>query len=1260
MKVFKDNNLSLILKPWGYGEKIYLHCGVIAGFHLVDDGRLFSEQEIWQQIPPLLGDTPLDVGMPKIRGEVIVTGSAYAPHGEPVAAMEAGFVVGGLQKKILVFGDRYFIKKTGGGHEISRPKPFLKMPIDYSRAFGGPDYPLNPEGKGKQPEEQFDGTSMLPLPNLEYENHLVTRPSDTPPPASLSPVPLTCPQRYKKTGTYDDRWKRERWPYFPEDMDYSFFNVTPEDQQIKDFFQGTENYLLYGLHPEFPQIQGRLPGIRPKLFVYKQKKLGKDFSETNLEFREVKLKPDTIWFFPDLLLGIVIYHGSVRILDDEYADLHRVYLTYHSNDEPDLTLEEYFEQMKKWGPLGVEIDMAPFQEAAANGEKMLIEYKRVGKKIDDIKNSIMGKSPAMVYTPEQTGRKLQKVIDNSKKLLNDLEKQAREMHLQYGHLVEIDFSIFDHWRKTIPQMEKNLKEMLQKADDLKKQARDRLKQAREKAAQNLSRASARAQQNFDEKLAELDKLEELDFDSYSWLEGDEWQKQGMKFVSRARFYLEDNDFLDLKDLGFSEDTIARAWLGVNAQSSVMQMAEWGLEEDEEQEVIVPAGLVLPLFDEATLTRIKIITERKEKKFFLVPGSKDRPVLMLPCDEENYPVVWIEDELEGLYLEQETGDFAAILCNCTLEEMDNETKEVLKNTFQILLLVPESKASDELLVSWQKEFENVRLLSLPDAGDIFEYREKGGNIRAYILSHLPEEFARKHDVSIAIPEPDGSAFDLKINFPAIDLKQKIDDALKECFDFFEKKKQELLKQAGQRLQDARGVFEKKMQGKYDVKWPEIDLNKPGPARAKMPTPMEVAQQAIENLEKQKMVQGSNAQAVQKIDEAIARIREKSADMQKEYDKLMHLKASLYSQFGLKEGEPIKADISNLPPEALKEFEKFGMDVTKMRPITREEVIELYQKGESLNFYDLSELDLSGLDLSGADFTMARCEKTNFSGAVLRNVKFYKNTSLQEADFSDADLTEAQFEFLVLQKAKFAGSILKQCRFKQTVCQECDFTSADLGMASMELSVMQNCVLDKADYKQCKMNLSVIQKSVLQEADFTLAHLEKSVLQECRLDKTVFAEARLEGVNFIQCQGRDVVFHNAELLKTGFNTRNEFEQTGFDRARLTYVYAKESNFACSCFQGAKIKQSTFQECDLRQSNLEGVFAPGTAFLRCDLESALMKRIHLLSGSLKKSRLVEADLRGANLYGVDFYKAVLGKTKMQGANLGLTVFEFENLDS
>ncbi len=1262
MKTYKDNNLSLILKPWGYGKKTYLHCGVIAGFHLLNNEKLFSEQEIWQQIPPLLGDTPLDTGMPKIRGEVIVTGSAYGPQGKPVSATEVGFVVGDLKKKILVFGDRYFIKKVHGGYEISKPKPFLKMPLDYSRAFGGEDYPLNPMGKGKETKDKI---SPIALPNLEYEDHLITSPSDSPPPASFSPIPLTFPQRLKSTGTYDDRWMRERWPYFPEDMDYTFFNLTPEDQQIKDFFKGTENYLLYGLHPEFRRIQGHLPGIRPKLFVYKQKKLNKDFSETNLEFQEVKLKLDTIWFLPDLLMGILIYHGSVTILDDEYADLHRVYLTYHTADEPDLALKDYFEQMKKWGPLGMEIDMTPFEEAAAKGEKMLIEYKRVGKKIEEIKNSIIGKSPTMVYTPEQTGQKLKKVIENSKTLLNDLEKQAKNMHMQFGHIVEIDFSIFDHWRNTLPEMENKLNEVLQQAEKIKQHAKKNFEQAQKRcleltknAKQKLSSLPSGKEKNkiLEEKLDQLESLD-LEFEPYSWLE-DEWQKQGMRFISKARFALEEDGAEALKELGFSEDTISRAWLGINEKPFTMYLREWGIKKEKEKEIILPPGLVLPLFDEATLTRIKIIPEKEPEKVFFVPGSEDSPKLMLPSDEENYPIIWTQDELEGCYLEQETGDFAAILCNCTLEDLDDNTKNILKNSMHILLVIGEPQASEKLLASWQKEFENVILLPVPKARNVFEYRKMGGNIRAYVLSHLPQKFVQKHDVSIAIPKPDGSPFDLKINFPEIDLKEKIDNAIKECFAFFEKKKQEILTQADKRLKHSLNVLEKK--GLNRAKLPEIDLNKPATPSAKMPTPLELAQRAIEALEKQKKIMASNGPAVHKINEAIARIKEKTPMMQQEYDKLMHLKASLYAQFGLKEGDPIKVDITSMPPEFAKEFEKVGMDIKKMRPISREEVIELHKKGESLNFYDLSGLDLSGLDLSGADFTMAKCVNTNFSKSILKNTKFYKNTSLEGADFSNADLTKALFDFLILQKAKFNDALLTHCKFKQLMCQQCDFTSTNLEKANIELSIIQNCILDKSIWKETKIKLSVMQKVMLQETDFTESHLDACVFQECNLKKTIFTEAKLFRVNFIQCKGKHIMFKRAELLKAGFNTDNQFEETIFKDARLTYVFAKGSNFGHSTFQGTRIKQSTFQECDLRETNLEGIFAPGTSFLRCDLEGANMKRINLLSGSLKKSRLLNTDLRDANLYGVDFYKAVIGETRMDGANLGLTIFKRKPLDS
>lgn len=68
-------------------------------------------------------------------------------------------------------------------------------------------------------------------------------------------------------------------------------------------------------------------------------------------------------------MGVLIYHGSSKILDDEYADLHRVYLTYHEPNEDDLTLEEYFKKMENFVSDIVDIDETPFKEAAETGEK---------------------------------------------------------------------------------------------------------------------------------------------------------------------------------------------------------------------------------------------------------------------------------------------------------------------------------------------------------------------------------------------------------------------------------------------------------------------------------------------------------------------------------------------------------------------------------------------------------------------------------------------------------------------------------------------------------------------------------------------------------------------------------------------------------------------------------------------------------------------------------------------------------------------------
>ncbi len=100
---------------------------------------------------------------------------------------------------------------------------------------------MNPLGKGYIEHNTDQSGKVLPLPNIEYANRLVSSPSDCPEPAGLGPLDLMWPQRSSKAGTYDSKWLKTRFPGHAEDLDWAFYNAAPHDQQFQDFFQGDES-----------------------------------------------------------------------------------------------------------------------------------------------------------------------------------------------------------------------------------------------------------------------------------------------------------------------------------------------------------------------------------------------------------------------------------------------------------------------------------------------------------------------------------------------------------------------------------------------------------------------------------------------------------------------------------------------------------------------------------------------------------------------------------------------------------------------------------------------------------------------------------------------------------------------------------------------------------------------------------------------------------------------------------------------------------
>jgi hypothetical protein len=269
-----------------------------------------------------------DFAILKPRGEVLLRGTCHAPRKQPSTAVLVAFRAGAIRKELAVLGDRHWKKGLLGG--VTDPLPFVSMPLGWSRSFGGMGHDDNPIGRGLAPDPR-DPDGRIALPNIESPSSLLRSPGVRPPPAGASPLPKTHRSRLAHAGRYDVRWRTTRYPWFPADFSYAYFNAAPRDQQIVGYWRGDEPIELTNLHPEHAHVRSALPGLRPRAFVARTR---------GGPLAEVPLVLDTIAIDSDSLRVACLWRGSREVagLDETtFADL---YASTEKVDGP-RTLEDY-------------------------------------------------------------------------------------------------------------------------------------------------------------------------------------------------------------------------------------------------------------------------------------------------------------------------------------------------------------------------------------------------------------------------------------------------------------------------------------------------------------------------------------------------------------------------------------------------------------------------------------------------------------------------------------------------------------------------------------------------------------------------------------------------------------------------------------------------------------------------------------------------------------------------------------------------------
>jgi hypothetical protein len=209
--------------------------------------------------------------VPEKRGtDVVLVGSAHAPHGETVSLMVT-LEAGPLRLQVAVIGDRWWQRSGSRGVHITKAAPFSSMPLVYERAFGGEDRsdpqprrwalePRNPIGRGIVASASRPDLAEVALPNIEDPADLIDDPLQRPRPMGLGFIAPSWKPRVDFAGTHDESWQRDRFPLPPTDFDARFYNGAHPNLISPRFFVGGEPVRLTNASQR-GTLQFRIPDV---------------------------------------------------------------------------------------------------------------------------------------------------------------------------------------------------------------------------------------------------------------------------------------------------------------------------------------------------------------------------------------------------------------------------------------------------------------------------------------------------------------------------------------------------------------------------------------------------------------------------------------------------------------------------------------------------------------------------------------------------------------------------------------------------------------------------------------------------------------------------------------------------------------------------------------------------------------------------------------------------------------------------------------
>lgn len=227
----------------------------------------------------------------------------------------------------------------------------------------------------------------------------------------------------------------------------------------------------------------------------------------------------------------------------------------------------------------------------------------------------------------------------------------------------------------------------------------------------------------------------------------EWQERARSFLDGAVSCLWSERGAGMRawlhaEKGISDATMKAAGLGFNPADIYEPRGTWGLEpslkdDGSERRQWSPAGLVIPHIVNGAVCRLRIRRDDPGDgaRYVIVSGSSSAP---MAWGRDKAAAVIVESELDGLLLNQETGDLAGVVAMGSAQaKPDRITHEALTRAAVILVSLDTDDAGARAAWAFWPERYGGKAKRWPSikGKDASDARLNGLDLRAWIIAGI---------------------------------------------------------------------------------------------------------------------------------------------------------------------------------------------------------------------------------------------------------------------------------------------------------------------------------------------------------------------------------------------------------------------------------------------------------------------------------------------------------------------------------------------